>query len=88
MAVHDEIYNNRDYYEFGQNLIILQYKDSSNINLIVKFHLATGVVLVQGSRYLELKATLYDKLKSRVNELCGECDDEHEATSDKMIPQR
>ena len=82
VAAHKEIYNNRDYYEFGQNLITLKHKDSSNRNLIVKFHLTTGVVLVQGSRYIEWTTTLYDKLKSRVNELCGECDDEHEATSD------
>ena len=39
-------------------------------------------MLVQGSRYIEWRATLYDKLKSRVNELCDECDDKHEATSD------
>ena len=82
VAAHEEIYNNRGYYEFGQNLITLKHKDSSNMNLIVKFHLITNVVLVQGSGYFEWKATLYNKLTSQVNELCGECDDEHEATSD------
>ena len=39
-------------------------------------------MLVQGSRYIKWAATLYDELKSRVNELCGECDDKHEAASD------
>ena len=60
VVAHDEIYNKRDHYEFGQNLITLKHKDSSKRNLMVKFHLATSVVLVQGSRYLEWKDTLYD----------------------------
>ena len=83
MAAHEELYNNRDNYEFGQNLITLKHKDSSNRNLIVKFRLINWCGLVQSSRYLEWKATLYDKLKSRVDKLRSECDDEHEATYDQ-----
>ena len=55
----------------GQNLITLKHKDSSNRNLIVKFHLTTGVVLIQGSRHNEWRHTFYGQFKSRVGELCS-----------------
>ena len=42
VAAHEEVFSDSNNYQFGQNLITLKHKDSSNRNLIVKFHLTTG----------------------------------------------
>ena len=71
VAAHEEVFSDSNNYEFEQNLITLKHKDSSKRNLIVKFHLTTGVVLIQGSRHNEWRHKLYGRFKSRVDELCG-----------------
>ena len=82
VVAYEEIFNNEKWYEFGQNLVTLKHKDSSNKNLMIKFYLSTGVVLVQGLRYMQWKLTYYDRLKARVDELCPE---EHNEDINKPI---
>ena len=69
-AAHEEIFTEPALYEFGQDLITLKHKDRSKRNLIVKFHLTTGVVVNQGSRYKEWESKCFNALKNRVNDLC------------------
>ena len=70
VAAHEEIFTEPSLYEFRQDLITLKHKDRSKRNLIVKFHLTTGVVVIQGSRYKEWESKLFNSLKNRVNDLC------------------
>ena len=48
VAAREEIFNNKKWYEFCQNQVTLKHKDTSNKNLIIKFYLYTGMVLVKG----------------------------------------
>ena len=70
VAAHEEIFTEPSLYEFRQDLITLKHNDRSKRNLIVKFHLTTGVVVTQGSRYKEWESKFFNTLKNRVNNLC------------------
>ena len=52
-----------------EDLVTSRHKEK-NKNLIVKFHLTTGVILIQGSRFREWQANMFNVLKARVDELC------------------
>ena len=76
VRAHEEIYLGENQWEFKQNLVTLKVKDQPGGNLIVKFHLSTGVVLIQGACFPKWRETLYATLKNRVDEMCA-CDTEH-----------
>ena len=50
-----------------QKLTSLEIQDTDNGNLIRKFHLSTGVVVIQGSQYQMWEANEHGSLKSRVD---------------------
>ena len=52
-----------------QKLVSLKIRDTDNGNLIIKFHLSTGVVVIQGSQYQSWGANEYASIKARVNAL-------------------
>ena len=56
-----------------QKLVSLKIKDTDNGNLILKFHLSTGVVVIQGSQYQSWWANEYASLKARVDALSDSC---------------
>ena len=66
MRAHEEFYTNDQLWEFKQNLVTLKNKDKSG-SLIVKFHLSTGVVLVQGSNFRKWRDEQLDKMRSHVD---------------------
>ena len=53
-----------------------QIKEQPDGNLLVKFHLSTGVALIQGAYFPKWREILYATLKKRVDEICS-CDTEH-----------
>ena len=68
VRAHEESYPNEDFWQFKQNLVTLQVKENGG-NLLVKFHLTTGVVLIQGSNFRKWRSEWYNIFKSRVDDI-------------------
>ena len=50
-----------------QKLVSLKISDMDNGNLVIKFHLSTGVIVIQGSQYQSWGANEFANLKARVD---------------------
>ena len=68
VRAHEESYPNEDFWQFKQNLVTLKVKENGG-NLLVKFHLTTGVVLIQGSNFRKWRSEWYNIFKSRVDDI-------------------
>ena len=55
VTAHEQIYGDENLWQFKQNVVTLKVKEPNKGNLIVKFYLSTGVVLVQGSEFFEME---------------------------------
>ena len=73
----EEIYPDVKFWDYKQKtkqkLVSLKIRDTDNENLILKFHLSTGVVVIQGSQYQSWGANEYASLKACVNVLSDSC---------------
>ena len=68
VRAHEELYPNEDFWQFKQNLVTLKVKENGG-NLLMKFHLTTGVVLIQGSNFRKWRSEWYNIFKSRVDDI-------------------
>ena len=50
-----------------QKSVSLKIRDMDNGNLVIKFHLSTGVIVIQGSQYQSWGANEFANLKARVD---------------------
>ena len=67
VTAHEQIYGDENLWQFKQNVVTLKVKEPNKGNLIVKFYLSTGVVLVQGSEFPRWRLELYSALKANVD---------------------
>ena len=69
IVAHKDYYRDKCFDYTKDDLVTLRHKEK-NTNLIAKFHLTTGVILIQGSRFREWQENMFNVLKARVDELC------------------
>ena len=75
-------------WDYKPKCTTLRVKESTSSSLTVKFHLTTGVVLIQGSMYSTLKDKYFASLQSKVSDLCAEnsmtdnCHERHHSDDD------